>query len=146
MTRLLTPAVVAAALALTGCGEKTTDVTGKVTYKGKPVAYGTVAVLDGGPAPKTGQLLPDGTYRIVGVKLGAFKAAVSSPPPPGSDAARRAVDRRDADDERVRTDIPAAPPEVLKAWVALPDRFGDPAKSGLTADVKAGQPVDFDLN
>jgi hypothetical protein len=146
MTRLLTPAVVAAALALTGCGETTTDVTGKVTYKGKPVAYGTVAVLDGGPAPKTGHLQPDGTYRITGVKIGAFKAAVSSPPPPGSDAEKKSVDRRDADDERVRAPATAAPPEVLKAWVALPDRFGDPAKSGLTADVKPGQPVDFELN
>ena len=54
MTRFLSPAVVLAALTLTGCGEKTTDVTGKVTYKGKALAYGTVAILDGGPAPKGG--------------------------------------------------------------------------------------------
>lgn len=145
MMCLIRPAVVAAALALTGCGEKTTDVTGKVTYKGKALVYGNVAILDGGPAPKGGAIQPDGTYRVSGVRLGVHKVAVSSAPPPGSDATKKSTDRRDMDDERTTAPVIPAPPEVLKGWFAIPDKYGDPAKSELTMDVKPGQPFDLDL-
>jgi hypothetical protein len=145
MTRLIRLAALPALLALTGCGEKTTDVTGKVTYKGKALVYGTVAVLDGGPAPKVGAIQPDGTFRVNGVRPGAHKVAVSSAAPPGSDAAKKSADRREADDERTTAAVTPAPPEVLKGWFAIPDKYGDPTKSELTADVKVGQPLDIDL-
>lgn len=145
MTRLIRPAVLLAALALTGCGEKTTEVSGKVTYKGKPVTSGVVTILDGGSAPKAGAIQPDGTFRVSGVRLGTYKVAVSSPPPPGSEPARRPAGGRDADDDKVPTAVAPASPEVIKTWVALPEKYGDPAKSDLTVDVKAGQSLDIDL-
>lgn len=145
MTRLIRLAALPALLVLAGCGEKTTDVTGKVSYKGKALVYGTVAVLDGSPAPKVGAIQPDGTFRVAGVRPGVHKVAVSSAAPPGSDAARKNVDRREADDERTVAAAPPASPEVLKGWFAIPDKYGDPAKSDLTADVKVGVPLDLDL-
>jgi hypothetical protein len=145
MTRLIRPTVLLTALTLTGCGAGTTDVSGKVTYKGKPVTSGTVVILDGGSAPKAGTINPDGTYRVSGVKYGSFKVAVSSPPPPGSEAAKKPVGGRDADDDKVPVTAPAAPPEVIKSWFPIPDKYGDPNKSELTAEVKSGQPLDIDL-
>ena len=49
------------------------------------------------------------------------------------------------DDERTTAPVIPAPPEVLKGWFAIPDKYGDPAKSELTMDVKPGQPFDLDL-
>ena len=81
-----------------------------------------------------------------GVKLGAAKVTVSSPPPPGSRQAAEEGHGRDADDdEQVVADETRSDPEVVKNWFPLPDKYADPAKSGLTADVKSGQPVDIDL-
>jgi hypothetical protein len=146
MTRLILPAVLLAALALTGCDAGTTDVSGKVTYKGKPVAYGTVVVLDAGGAPKSGTIKPDGTFSISGVRSGAVRVAVSSPPPPGSEQARKAVATgRDADDDKPPPIVAPASPEVLKSWFPLPEKYSDPNKSELTAEVKSGQPLDLDL-
>ena len=34
---------------------------------------------------------------------------------------------------------------MIKSWFAIPDKYGDPAKSELTAEVKSGQPLDIDL-
>lgn len=146
MTRLIQMGVLLAAAALTGCGPSTTDMTGKVTYQGKPVVYGSVVVIDSAGAPKSGQIQPDGTYLVSGVLVGPVKAAVTSPPPPGSQpAAKTRSDARDADDKPPPPDIPAAPPEVIKNWVALPNKFGDLNDSGLVGDVKSGQPFDLDL-
>jgi hypothetical protein len=145
MTKLIKPAVLLAALALTGCGEGTTDVSGKVTYKGKPVAFGSVVVIDSAGAPKSGSIQPDGTFRVDGVRRGAVKLAVSSPPPPGSEPARRPAGGRDGDDDKVPVNVPPAPPEVIKSWFAIPDKYGDPAKSELTAEVKSGEPLNIDL-
>ena len=146
MTRFIRPAVLAAALlAPAGCGEPTTDVSGKVTYQGKPVTYGTVVVLDTAGAPKAGTIQPDGAYRISGVRPGPVKLAVSSPPPPGSEPARKATGGRDRDDDKPPPNVTPAAPEVIKNWFPIPDNYSDPNKSGLTGEAKSGQPIDIDL-
>lgn len=144
MSRLIRPVILMAALALAGCGGGETDVSGKVSYKGKPVVYGTVLLLDGTGAPKSGVIQPDGTFRVSGVRPGAVKVAVSSPRPPGAEPPRKQAGGRD-DDDKPPPNVTPASPEVIKSWFALPDKYGDPNKSELTADVKAGQPLDFDL-
>ncbi|AMV27235.1 hypothetical protein VT84_22730 [Gemmata sp. SH-PL17] len=145
MTRFIRPAVLITVLALAGCGEPTTDVSGKVTYRGKPVAFGTVVVLDAAGAPKSGQIQPDGTYRVSGVRPGPVKVAVSSPPPPGSEPSRKSAGGRDGDDDKPPLNIPPAAPEVIKSWFPIPDKYGDPNKSELTGEAKSGQPLDIDL-
>lgn len=147
MNRLLWVVVPLALFGSAGCSDGTTDVTGKVTYKGSAVVYGTVVVLDSGGSPRSGAIQPDGTFRIKGVKIGAAKVAVTSLAPPGAKSAQKSRDTRDGrDDEKPPPpDAALVAPEVIKSWVALPDKYGDPNKSELTADVKAGQPLDFDL-
>jgi hypothetical protein len=149
MTPLLRIAVGVAVLAAAGCGG-TVDVAGKVTYKGKPVMYGTVLLIGADGIPKSGAIQPDGTYQVDGVKPGPAKATVSSPAPPGSPAAIAADQRagrggRDPNDDRKVAEAQPVSPEVAKGWFPIPDKYADPLKSGLTADVKSGQPVDLDL-
>jgi hypothetical protein len=145
MRALIAGAVGVVVLAAAGCGGGTADVSGKVTYQGKPVVFGTVLVIGSDGVPKAGAIQKDGTYRVSDVKIGAAKVTVSSPPPPGARKATGGRDGRDApDDERRVADEPVDP-ELVKSWFPLPERYADPAKSDLTTDVKPGQPFDIDL-
>lgn len=143
--RIRTAALCAALVALAGCGGGTTDVSGKVTHQGKAVVYGTVLILSDGAQPKSGVIGPDGTFTVSGVRVGPAKVAVSSPRPPGSEPAKKARAGRDGDDDKPPPEETPAAPEVIKSWFAIPDKYGDPAKSGLTVEIKAGQPLELDL-
>jgi hypothetical protein len=150
MNRLIIRTVAAAlALAATGCSSAVTDVSGKVTYQGKPVVYGAVVIVGSDGLPRSGTIEPDGTYRVSGVAVGPAKVAVSSPKPPGSEPTgpRRPATRDDSvDPDKIPPPPPPpAPPEVIRSWTAIPDKYGDPGKSDLTADVRPGQPLDLDL-
>ncbi|HET6575303.1 MAG TPA: hypothetical protein VFG68_16980 [Fimbriiglobus sp.] len=142
--RTLLSTVAVVALAVAGCGGDA-DMAGTVTYKGKPVVYGTVVVVGADGIPKSGTIQPDGTYRVSGVKAGPAKVAVSSPRP---SASAPADDRkgRDRDSERV---VPApipVDPEIVKNWFALPEKYGDPAKSELNYLLQGGSnAVNIDL-
>ena len=146
MRALIAGAVSAAVLAAAGCGGGTTDVAGKVTYQGRPVVFGTVLVIGPDGVPKSGPIRKDGTFRVAGVKLGAATVTVSSPPPPGwqQKAGGRKQGREADDGDKVVADEPVDP-DVVKSWFPPPDRYADPARSDLRADVKPGQPLDLDL-
>jgi len=135
-------------LATCGCGGGTADVSGKVTFKGKPVTYGTVMILGPSGVPVSGAINPDGTFTVRGVSRGAAKVAVSSPRPPGAPdaAARPKPGGRDAEDEdKIPRPQTAVDPAAAAGWMLLPERYGDPAKSELTHDVQPGKPLDIDL-
>ncbi|MBA4064383.1 MAG: hypothetical protein C0501_11850 [Isosphaera sp.] len=147
MTPLLRAAAAAATLSAAGCGGGVADVAGTVKYQGKPVVYGSVVVIGSDGVPKSGTIRPDGTFRVDGVRVGAARVAVSSPRPPGSEpppAPKPKGGREEAVDKPVPP-VDPADPEVIRNWVALPARYGDPDKSELTADVQSGRPLDLDL-
>jgi hypothetical protein len=139
--------LVAGLLLAAGCAGGT-DVTGKVTYQGKPVVFGAVVLIGPDGIPKAGAIQPDGSFTVKKARLGQTKVAVSSPPPPGANVPKAAPKGgREADeDRRSPTAEPPAAPEVLKNWFPLPERFGDHDKSGVTVEVKAGTPVEITLN
>lgn len=136
-----------AMLVMAGCAGGTADVGGKVTFQGKPVVFGTVVLIGEDGLPKSGPIQPDGTFRVSGAKTGTAKVAVSSPAPPGVVlAGKKAGVGRDAGDDRTPRDAgPPVSPEVVKGWFPIPDRFADPTRSGQTAEVKSGQPLEIDL-
>jgi hypothetical protein len=144
MTSLIRTAFAATVLAAAGCGG-TADVSGKVTFNGKPVVYGTVVVVGSDGIPKSGAIQPDGSFRVSGVATGAAKVAVTSPRPPGSGPVAKKQGRDRDDDKPIPDPPPPAPPEVIKNWVAIPEKYGDPSKSELTVNVKSGQPLDIEL-
>jgi hypothetical protein len=137
-------------LAAAGCGPGSADVTGKVTYKGKPVVCGAVVIVGADGLPKSGLIQPDGTFRVEAVRVGPARVAVTSPPPASAASTRpKARGGRDAGGDGEKTPPPQAPPadpEVVKNWVSLPEKYGDPTQSGLTIDVPSAQPVTLALD
>lgn len=148
-------AVLAVALVLSGCGgggegtakrEKTHPVSGKVTYRGQPVAGATITFNPGqDPARKAGFGITDdnGNYSIGTYAVGdgaiegsymvtiskALPAAVRQPDPP--------------EDQYVPPEeMPAAKPTPPVQMI--PAKYASPTSSGLTFEVKPGSNT-FDI-
>ncbi|HEY1186184.1 MAG TPA: hypothetical protein VGE74_00945 [Gemmata sp.] len=130
----------AALVTATGCGPARTDVTGTVTYKGRPVVYGTVSVIGPDQVTYYGTIQENGTFSVQGVPVGPVKLGVFSPDPyfePPISAAEKA---RIAEARRASGATP--PPLPLKPpkgkWFRLPGKYADPLASGLTAEAAPG--------
>ncbi len=136
------PATAAGLLALLalapGCGPGVGTAAGKVTYQGKPVVWGSVTLKAADGSMHQIGINPDGTYRLDRVPVGVAQVGVSSPDPKPS--ARLKARAAGGDDPRVRPG-PAPPPG---AWFPLPEKYADPATSGVTVQVGGG-PVDINL-
>src|SRR5262245_35060772 len=78
-----------------GCGPGSATVTGKVTYKGKPVVSGTVVMLGSDERMVSAEIKADGQYVLAGVRSGKVRIGVSSPPPAqdGHGGGRRGGDK-----------------------------------------------------
>jgi len=133
----------AAVLAAAGCTHSSglVPVSGKVTYKGQPVAGATIVFMGGeSTRPATAVSQPDGSYSLMtldakGVVPGEYMVVVTktdAPPvtaePPSMEEAAKSANR------------PPLPPKEL-----LPSKYGDPTKTPLKFEVKPGQKNRFDL-
>src|SRR5262245_23328701 len=120
-----------------GCGPTKTKIQGKVTYKGKPVVFGSISLIASDGTNYSAEIKPDGSFALDGVPTGMAKIGVSSPDPHllagpktgGKDVGFERGDRR------------AAPPPdaVIQAWFALPDKYADPINSGVSKTVSKGE-------
>lgn len=125
------------AVAVAGCGGGVGTLSGKVTYQGKPVVYGTVLVRCADGLQRTGNIEPDGSYAVLNVPAGPVKIGVESPQPPAPAAGGRT--------SRPGSKAASPPPTVDRSkWVKLPDDAADPEKSGIATTVPAGGAV-FDI-
>jgi len=133
-----------------GCGGSVGDVTGKVTYKDKPVTSGTVVVLGKDGIPKSSSIQNDGSYRVVGVKSGEARVMVSSPPLVGGPASVKDGAKAEVSDKPSQSQeapAPAANPELTKTWFAIPEKYGDTTKTDLKLTVVGGtNTFDIPLN
>lgn len=142
--RLAGVALTLVLVGLTGCGPALVPVSGKVEYRGKPVTSGGVTLFAADGSVYSGPIAADGTFAIAAAAPGPVKVGVSSPNPnragptrgprPGVDASKRSGEKGTA---------PPAPP--ADGWFALDAKFADPATSGLTGEVRKGQPLDIDV-
>ncbi len=152
-------------VAVAGCGEKnppTGKVTGKVTLDGKPVEGAVVTFTpEGGGNPAVGRTKADGTFSLTtfepddGALLGPHKITVTKfnvpdggMNPYGSQAQPAAPDpnKKLTEEEEMAlmeqgyNESQAQPQnrnQVLKN--ALPDKYANPATSGLTYTVVEGE-------
>ena len=135
-----------------GCGGGSVgDVSGKVTYKDKPVTSGTVVIIVKGGIPKSGTIQPDGSFRVTGVSTGDARVMVSSPPLVSVVGAGKGAGKpdevSDKPAESQETSTSAANPELVKTWVAIPDKYGDTNRTDLKLTVVGGtNAFDIPLN
>jgi hypothetical protein len=133
--RFVTAAILLAVFGFTlGCSSGELPVApahGKVTYKGKPLEFGTVMFEPKQGPPATGQIQPDGTF-VLGT-YGSGDGAIV-----GSHTVRIACNE---------TQRPGYKPPVGEEPGAgkslIPEKYGQPSLSQLTAEVTADGPNEF---
>jgi hypothetical protein len=138
MIRNIAAAVVCAALVV-GCSGPS-NISGKVTVGGKPVASGSVTIHAADGSTHYGELSETGEFSIPKVPPGLCKVAVNSPDPKVLAASGKLRGMSlGAGDSRPKADAAAAPaiPGADK-WFKLPAGMEDPEKSGITFTIKGG--------
>lgn len=133
-------------LGAVGCSESRVDVSGSVSFKGKPLAYGTVNAIASDQMVYRGSIQPDGTFVIPNVPAGPIKLGVYSPDPyfepPMSAETKAAIAERER-----KAGMIAAPKPPKGKWFPIPQKYSDPRTSGMEADVLAPTAnVEFKLN
>ena len=122
-----------------GCGSAAT-VSGKVTYQGRPVVYGSVILLGADNIARSGSIGPDGSFVVVGVSPGEVKIGVISRDPSKS----RGIQRQE---RKAGSGKKEAEPAETRAWFPLPRALEDPAGSGIVVTVGSGRvKQDIELN
>lgn len=145
----------ATAIAIIGCSggdglDKRYSVTGKVTYKGAPVEYGTINFMPDKPDGRgaTGQI-KNGSYTLTTMDPddGAFPGAYSVT----IDALKADLTAVEAEAKAKGSTSAALPQDMVakayaKAKNLVPAKYSQPATSGLKAEVKASSNTfNFDL-
>lgn len=148
MRILLSISIVVFTLVGAGCSSSSTgDISGTVTFQGKPVVSGTVSVIGPEGNPVGTVIQPDGTYKMTGIQTGSSIFLVASPAPAGEVAAAGAGkpgkgDILDGKPDAASEAGPAAgttlSPDQLKKWVAIPNKYLDPNQTDLKFTVSSG--------
>jgi hypothetical protein len=111
------------------------DVTGRVTYKDKPLAFGTVLFEASDGSIRQGNIESDGTYAVRGVTTGPVRVAVNSPNPKGIVVLPPKRKNKQADTY-----------QDVVGWFAIPKQYDSPSTSGLTYTIKGGEnTIDIEL-
>lgn len=124
---------------ISGCGESTGSVKGKVYLQEKVVTAGTVAFVASNNKVATAQIQADGSYHIISTSPGLTKIGVTAPvvvsAPPGM--------KQDGKNMGI-PDAPKSAEQAKGKIVPIPAKYNDPEKSGVTHTVAAGA-QEFDI-
>jgi hypothetical protein len=131
------------AIILAGCGPRTGQVSGTVSFNGKPVTSGTVTMVSVDGIPIQSPIGEDGAYSLPQIVVGEAKIVVSSPPLSGP--IKRKEDRVDPSTGKK---IEPQPEQEVQAtqlqkdtWRALPATVSDITQTTLRYTVKSGKNV-----
>jgi hypothetical protein len=130
---VFTLTLAALAVGLAGCGRGTGDVAGKITFKSKPLVFGSVQFVGADNQLHLGAIAPDGTYSVQSITAGENRVLVHSPNP----AYVVPLDKQGRPREK-----PAVDP---KLWFPVPDKYSDPSQSDLVFTIEAGKINTFDI-
>src|SRR5262249_49180166 len=118
----LTGHLVLLTLGAAGCGRAKGDLSGKVSYQGKPLALGSVLLIGTNAKPRTAWIEEDGSYRFDDVPVGEAKLAVYSPDPAKQRKKLGPKGKQIAREEPVAQGFPAVD---RTKWFAIPDEYSD---------------------
>ena len=117
-----------------GCGDPTSGtVTGNVTYKGEPVFLGTVA-FHSDDGRTVSAAISAGKYHADKVPLGPSKVTVQAHPP-----SPQMTPPPFADNVLTGDSAPAALATSPPKFIALPERYANKTKSGLSFEARPGE-------
>jgi hypothetical protein len=129
-----------------GCAKPMGDVSGKVTYKGNLLPYGSVTYWAADGSGWQGGIGSDGSYSIKGIPVGPAKISVISVDPEYERVGKELVTKAREKKGKPMTaaDMPKA--ADMNKWRKSPEKYANQETSGLEFEVKAGQQVhDIDL-
>lgn len=115
-------------------GTPMANVTGRVTYQGRPVIWGSVVIAGKDGRTAAGPIKPDGTFAVTGAPTDAVSVAVVSRDPLLQTWATNIKESRN----RPTAKAFSASPVDRKKWFPLPAKYEDPENSGVTAKLKSG--------
>ncbi len=115
-------------------GPSRATITGRVSFQGKPVIWGSVVVVGADGRIASGKIESDGTYRVEDAATGPVSLGVISRDPLVQNWASNIKATRSRPTAKAFT----ASPVDRKKWFPLPLHYEDPAQSGLTAKLKRG--------
>ncbi len=114
-----------------GCGKATSVVSGKVTYKGRPLPIGTVLFLTSENKVLAGEITGDGDYSVSRVPPGEVKISVAVPSPNTLRPQQKGMHGKA--DENTSFQPAQKAPNVVK----IPDVYANADTSGLKYTVTA---------
>lgn len=124
---------------LAGCGGSGKgDVSGKITYNGQTLPYGSVQFMSPGGA-FVSMIESDGSYSIKGVAAGISKISITCQDPKYAEFMKQLS-------ESARNPKVPKPKGNPEDFDKIPSKFTNPESSGLTYTVKSGsQTFDIEL-
>jgi hypothetical protein len=117
-------------------------VSGRVTFQGRPVIWGSVILVGSDGRSVVGRIQPDGTYTVTNAPMGEVGVSITSPDPLVQHYATQIKTSRD----RIPVAQWAAPPVDRQQWFVLPQRYENAKDSKLTLTVKRGSNSDCDFD
>lgn len=125
--------------------EYTGEVTGRVTYGGKPIPWGRVTFVgQGGRKKAVSAAIKNGAYHLTNCPTGKVKISVESMPAKKIETPPPATGITKGFKIPAAKDVP--PPEVIGQYVAIPPDYGNADTSNLEFKVGWGsQKHDIDL-
>lgn len=125
-------------------GPKRATVSGRITFQGKPVIWGSVVLVGPDGRCAAGRIEQDGTYRVENASTGAVTVGVISRDPLVQNWATNLKSTRNRPTAKL---FSAKPPVDRNRWFPLPAHFEEPASSGVTLSIKGGtNETDITLN
>ena len=115
-----------------GCGPSRGNVSGQISYHGRPMMQGTVQAV---PADKIIRYasIENGAYQLRDLPAGSAHFAVSSPDPRAQRVAARASSYPAKDKAEATTVVRA------EKWIPIPEKYASFETSGLHFDIRAGE-------
>ena len=122
-------------------GSGTNKLTGRVTFRGRPVVVGTVIAVTADGTIHRAKLDPESRYDLTGLPNGSVRLGVISHDPSRALLKQQKIAARS---DRVSAEDRGPTAEPAR-WFALPVLYEDPQKSGLEVETKGPQKFDIEL-